>query len=398
MRLNEKAAAVSTAVMSVVAIILLVIGAAGGYYAGQGRPTGSVATVTSTVIQSASGGGGGATVTQTATQTVTQTGSGGGSPSNDLEAAAKAEGGNLQIYTTQSDTNTQIVIKQFMTDYPWAHVSSITLTSSDLYNRVVAENKAGKYNVDVISSNEGPIYTLLQNLTTPYLIPYLPLLGYTNDTYDPSGIWSPTMVNVIGVAYNTNLVSPADVPKTWADLANSKWNGKLTFDQPSRLTNGGTVFAFLYSVMGNATWTAFMKNIATSNPTIVSSASGAINNVVQGTSSISIGSSYADIAAAVRNGSPVKFDFLTPQMRINFVSTLAKNAPHPNTAKLFLQWQASNPGQATWGKIGVVSGIPVVNQANPNLGIPGNLTYFRDPSIYSNAARWTAVFKNIFGQ
>ncbi|MGZ8706101.1 MAG: ABC transporter substrate-binding protein [Gaiellaceae bacterium] len=136
---------------------------------------------------------------------------------------AKAEGDGLTFYTTYSLSLLGDVADAFKDKYD-IDVSTYKGGSGDVLQRLLEESKAGYHGADVIEANGFEmIATNKEGLLQPYTTPAAANLieGARHDG------WTADAVNTFVVVRNTKLVSPEQQPKSWEDLADPQWKGKL---------------------------------------------------------------------------------------------------------------------------------------------------------------------------
>ena len=145
---------------------------------------------------------------------------------SDLIAQAKKEG-RVVWYTTVSIPESQAFAALFKRQFPSINVDIIRTGSSALVNRLISEHNAKKYLADVLQgfSSRGGYGALKQRgIHGRYESPeykYLP-----PDLKDPAGYRGSQYQNTFVLAYNTRMVKPPDVPKTYDDLLKPMWKGK----------------------------------------------------------------------------------------------------------------------------------------------------------------------------
>lgn len=324
-----------------------------------------------------------------------------------LEEKARIEG-KCTIYGVM-DTPDFVakVIPAFEAQYPWAKgkLEYIGFSPAELSSRSLAEYKAGKVQADVLFNTLGSFMPALEGgVAEIWANPMISLMNYTKGTYDPENKWGPGYQLPIVIIYNTDIVSPADVPKSWEDLANPKWKGMIVFDDPKTLNVAGSLFAHLYPIMGETSWTALMQNIAANEPRRTRSASEAFTFVASGDAAIGIGLINDYLAGKAQTPPvPVEIAWIEPVTSLPIVTAIAKNAPHPNFAKLFYMWWISAAGQysiANTGRIPmhlpIAAGTILAGVVPPEItSIEGvasnNLDYYLNPS------KWSDKFRAIFG-
>src|SRR4051794_22317453 len=128
---------------------------------------------------------------------------------------AKKEG-SVSIYSSMTVDDTKIVTGGFEKKYG-IKVSAWRGSSEDILRRAVVEARGGRYDVDVIETSAAEMESLhrerlLQEVKTPLLSDIVP------SAIRPHREWVGDRLNIISAGYNTGLVKPADVPKSYADL------------------------------------------------------------------------------------------------------------------------------------------------------------------------------------
>lgn len=146
-----------------------------------------------------------------------------------LLAMAKAEGGQLNWYTSLSRTIGPGVVEAFEAKYPGIKVSMYRGSSEDVTARITQEANARTSGADVIETNgtEMTFYQHKKNILVPYRgSPYAKAIpkAYRFDT------WTGDRIEAFVVAWNTNIIKSGQEPKSWADLATSRFAGKLSME------------------------------------------------------------------------------------------------------------------------------------------------------------------------
>jgi len=159
-------------------------------------------------------------------------------PDETLIAGAKKEG-QVSLYLSTNLTDANGMIQLFRQKYPFINVGLFRAENEKLLNRILTEASAGKFSADVILISSFEARVLMQKkLLQKYVSPesfYYPE-GFT----DKEGYWTSVYSIPRVVAYNTKLVRPDAVPKTYEDLLQPRWIGQVL-----RLS-----IACLYGVVG----------------------------------------------------------------------------------------------------------------------------------------------------
>lgn len=164
---------------------------------------------------------------------------------------AKQEGGQLNWYTSLSKTIYPSVAAAFEKKYPGIKVNVYRGHSEDVSARLYQEAAAGTSGADVVETN-GTEMLFYQHKKT-ILVQYQGKIGSPYANAIPKAFksccYTADRVEGFVLAYNTNLVSPSELPKTWADLANPKWKGKFEMEPTD-----ADWFAAAYTAMEQAAY------------------------------------------------------------------------------------------------------------------------------------------------
>jgi ABC-type Fe3+ transport system substrate-binding protein len=387
----------TNAIAAVIIVVVLVVAAAGGYFAGtSGKVTSTVTSTSVSTVTSTGSGGPGTTVTTTMSSTVTMGNSSSGNitqafaPSAALVAQAQSEG-TLSVYgPIPQSIFTQFYWSTFTQLYPWAKLNYFSSDPASIYAKTLSEYQANKVGSDIIINNFNYfVLSKANNITAPDLLSVVPQY-YPSVAYDPQGYWYAYGSIPVIVMYNTNLVSASQVPKSYFDLTNSTWKGKIGLDLPSNLNALGGTLCTLSTILGPTEWTDYVSALATNQPKYYPDSGGVFQAVSSG--DVSIGLGYL-MDVLQNSNSSVKAAFLQPTIWQPASIAVSNNAPDPAMAQLFLLWFLSPGGATINGFAGFVSTSPYFTTATTGV-IPANVTLLRmysdvtpDPNF--NPTYWT---------
>jgi iron(III) transport system substrate-binding protein len=255
-----------------------------------------------------------------------------------LEAAAKKEGA-VSFYGTMSVKDAQVLIQKFHQQYPYVNVQHIRLGSSPLLSRVLTEHRGGRRDVDVVGITGPGAQVLIDNgLIDPYFSSEKPAIR--SDFVSSKGLWSAVELYLVVLGYNTRSVAPADVPKSYEDLLDKKWENAMSLDQTDQ-----DWFHFLANEWGDKKATAYLTNLMKLNPKLHRGRELRAQMVAAG--EFLLAPTLYDYR--VRNlhdqGAAIESVALPPIMAFPNVAMLARHAPHPHAAALFIDWMLSETGQ-----------------------------------------------------
>jgi iron(III) transport system substrate-binding protein len=276
-------------------------------------------------------------------------------------AAAKKEGQvNIYIYRYEG------LLQDFKREYPGITVQAVTGRGSEMSNRIMAERRAGKFIADVYSGGTNSLFnTLYKGKALDPLKPLLVLPEVTDTSKwygnehryaDPEGKHIFAFIGSASssqLSYNTNLVNPKEF-KSYTDLINPKWKGKIVALDPRDTGLGATMQFYFYSPQIGPEY--MKKFFGGMDNTYAKNWQQMTNWLAQGKFAICMG--CKDSQRAKNQGLPVD-DFDTTHWKEGSSFSAGggsmaymNQAPHPNAAKVFLNWFLSRKGQMALQKLG----------------------------------------------
>ena len=196
-----------------------------------------------------------------------------------------------------------------------------------------------------------------------------PQAGMFGPNAKQDGWWYGASGALMYFAYNTQLVSPADAPKSWADLADPKWKGKLSM---APVTTGGTSWV-QFDFMKKKMPPAYLPALAAQDPKVFSGYAPVMQSVARGETAVGITDSLDVYPLRVGQGAPVQEVYPTEGVPfVNYPMMLMAAAPHPQAAELFGNWYLSKSAQTELARVrGVYSFRPDVPPAPGNPPLTG---------------------------
>jgi len=273
---------------------------------------------------------------------------------------AKREG-KLVIYTGVERAAAQVLVNAFKSKYPFIAAETVRASSSKLATRLDAELEANRVGGDVIEFSLLYLTTSLQQRGE--LLQYdSPEYAKYPRQYSAPGYWAASGVSNIIVLLNTRKIDEANIPQSWWDLAKPFWKDKLTIDN---LEVSGTGYNWLTAIVNDASlgW-RFIEALGKNRPGIERGHAGMAQKVAAGEYAGAAEMSdfhlknLRDAAAAV----PLRGVWPSEGVPSEpWTSAILKRAPHPNAARLFLDFLLSREGQSLYVQtMGWVSARPDV--------------------------------------
>jgi iron(III) transport system substrate-binding protein len=259
-----------------------------------------------------------------------------------LEAAKKE--GELNIYTSAQSDDMGALVKAFEAKYG-VKVNVWRSSSEKVLQRAVQEARGNKHTMDVAETNGPELEAMsrekiLQAVKSPHLGDLIA------PAIRPHGEWVGTRLNVFVQAYNTSLVKKEDLPKTWEDLANPKWKGKLGIEQEDSDWLAGQ-----YAELGEARAGKVFKDMVAANGVSVRKGHTLLTQlVVSGEIPLALTVYNYKAEQLKQKGAPIDWFHIGPAIaRPNGIG-IAKQAPHPHAAMLFYDFEISPEGQQILAK------------------------------------------------
>lgn len=253
--------------------------------------------------------------------------------------------------------------------------------------KIRTQQRAGKVMADTISSAGSAAMRTVDVVDLPELPNSSNIWGTLRNFY---AAMIPTYVNVYGVMVNKNRVQPNNYPRSWDDIVDPKWKGEIIMDDPARGGGGGNLLQSLLAAKGEP----WLRKLAEQKPRITAQYPENEKALARGEYSIYI---PAQVSAPFRLGQTAPVAYLEPSEG-DLISTasmgLVKGAPHPNAAKLFLNFLLSKEAQTIYAVEGLVPVIGGVDVPLPEMAIerlkfiysPTKADYEREEKDFTLAA------------
>jgi iron(III) transport system substrate-binding protein len=257
----------------------------------------------------------------------------------ELYEAAKNEGELTWYIAHFSAENAEAVGAAFTEKYPGVKVNVVRATSQVIMQRLMQDFENQARNCDVFgSADEGHYVELKQNkLLTRYVPRNAGSVLKQYQGVDPDGYYHITAAAMLVLAYQTELVKAEEAPTKWTDLTDPKWKGKIALGHPAFSGSVGTWVVLLTKLYGWDYFEALEKN----DPQIGRSLLDATTMLVA--KERSVGAVLdAGTGKAISRGSPIQLVYPTDgALLLALPSAIPASAPHPNAAKLFMEFLLS---------------------------------------------------------
>jgi iron(III) transport system substrate-binding protein len=301
-----------------------------------------------------------------------------------LAEGAKKEG-EVMVYTSLVPEDLTALAAAFEKKYG-VKLKTWRANSEKVLQRAVTEARAGRHDADIIETNGPQLESLyrekgLQPLFSPHLTDLMPQARM------PHGYWVGTRINMFVQSYNTNLVKKEELPKSYADLANPRWKGRLGIEAEDE-----DWFAMIIKELGEEAGLRTFREIVRVNGLSVRKGHTLLAGLVASGEIPLALTTYSHGAEKMKNkGAPVEWFAIAPAIgRANGIGVTAK-PPHPHAAALFVDFLLSPEGQQILQKGGYVPANLRVKDRAQTLPLK-----FVDPAvILDEDAKWKKLWQEV---
>jgi iron(III) transport system substrate-binding protein len=232
----------------------------------------------------------------------------------------------------------------FQKKYPFIKMSYWRGDSEDIEQKLAAEMRANNPVVDVVEGTGIGELAVRAGFAQPAWSPQL--ADIPERMHDPRRLWVPTRVSYFSLAYNTRLVPAASAPRTYDDLLDEKWKGRMAWPLLSAI--GASLFVTnLRLAWGDERALAYLQRLRTQN--IVNFGAGnprtLVDRVIAGEYAIALQVFAHHPLISAGKGAPVTSQLLPPVASAPATLVIPKGSRHPHAAVLLMDFLLSQEGQ-----------------------------------------------------
>lgn len=217
---------------------------------------------------------------------------------------------------------------------------------------------------------------------------------------DAKGDWNAVLVHYLVPAVNTELVKPADEPKSLEDLLDPKWKGKIAWTGEMTIAGPPGFIGSVLNAYGEEKGMAYLEKLGAQKiATVPSNSRVVLDQVIAGQYAIGLVTYNHHSAISIAKGAPVKWLPVNPAIGAMAREVLLKGGPHPNGAKLLINYLLSPEGQKVIQEAGYIPSNPAVDAKEPSLKpeISGFKVFSPTPADEDrDIDRWIAIYKKLF--
>lgn len=317
---------------------------------------------------------------------------GASAPREGILDGAKKEG-RLVLYAGMDIEEATLFTNEFSKKYPFIKPEIFRSSGEKIQARFLVEQRANTHMADVFQASIVQVYQLKNlKLLTRYVAE--DAAAYREGFKDPQGYWTAIYQIPYVIGYNTRLVAPKDTPTSYEDLLNPKWKGWIALESEEYQW-----FYHWIQILGRDKGLDYMKKFAGQNLQMRTGHTLLAQLVAAGEVALAtvIYSNRAERMKAT--GAPIDWvRFKGPTITALNAIAIPEKAPHPNAAKLFVDFVLSKEGQGLLRGLRRIPAHPDVLPDPPSLTKGLNLYPARPEGMIENYNDTVARFNEIFNK
>ena len=251
-----------------------------------------------------------------------------------IEAATKEA--KVILYSSMDLPVGEKLGKAFEAKYPGIAVQIERSGSERLFQRVAQEYSSNIHAADVINSSDASHFISWKKngLMAPFVTEDI-AQHFLPQFRDPDGMSATSRIYLSSIAYNTNLVKPDDAPRSFADLLDPKWAGKMVKGHPAY---SGTIMTATFQIVRELGW-EYLEKLSKQRVMQVQSSTDPPKKLSLGERAVMADGNEYGVVLLKEAGQPVEPVYPTEGTpTISGPTGIFAAAPHPNAARLFQAW------------------------------------------------------------
>ena len=310
---------------------------------------------------------------------------GGADRAERLAAGARKEA-SLTLYTSLTVEDMAAINGAFEAKHG-VKVRMWRATSDKVVQRVLAEAQAGRHELDIVETNAPPLESLhregvLQEVRSPL---QAELIAAAVPAHRE---WVGSRLNVFVQAYNTTLVKRAELPRSYHDLMDARWKGRLGVEAGDE-----DWFAGVVTALGEADGLRLFRELVAANGISVRRGHTLLTNLVA-SGEVPLALTVYNFTAEQlkRKGAPLDWFAMQPVIARPNGLALARRAPHPHAALLYYDFMIGEEGQRILESRGFVPARRALQGS-----LAGTSMRVVDPALMlDEGEKWTRLYESIF--
>ena len=259
-----------------------------------------------------------------------------------LIEAARREG-KVALYSAMDLSLSEKLAKAFEAAYPGIAVRVERSGAERIFQRIGQEQASRVQAVDVVLSTDAAHFVAWKR--SGWLAPYVPedaARHFSPDAIDGDGLYTNVCASLSVIGYNTNLIKSEDAPRSFADLLDPRWRGRLVKGHPAY---SGTILTATFAMVRELGWSYF-ETLARQRVMQVQSASDPPKKLALGERAVQVDGADAILLQLKEQGQPVEVVHASEgSPLITTPGGVFRSAPNPNAARLFQSFLCGVDGQ-----------------------------------------------------
>lgn len=315
-----------------------------------------------------------------------------------LYAAAKKEGQLVWYTTLIVKQAVRPIIKAFGKKYPGIKIRYSRANSSGTAIKILSEARANNIKGDVFDGTSTAAALKAAGAVQKWTPENARM--YPAQYRDPDGYWTATHQYFLTLGFNTSMVSKKDVPKTFEDLLNPKWKGKMAWSLSSSTSGAAGFIGNVLYAMGEEKGMAYLRKLSKQEMiNIKASARKVLDQAITGEYPIALQIFNHHTVISSAKGAPVAWFPMEPVTNVVSTLGLIKGGPHPNAGKLLIEFLLSVEGQKVFQQANYLPALPSVPAKEPSLkpkegGFKVNV--MGQKFVKSHLSKWRKIQNDLF--
>jgi ABC-type Fe3+ transport system substrate-binding protein len=311
--------------------------------------------------------------------------------------AAKKEG-EVIWYTTQIIAQLVRPVSVAFEKKYGIKVRSTRANSTELSVKIINESRAGRPQSDVFDGTS----TVVPLKKEGFVLQWLPdpAKSYPAPYKDPEGYWVANNLFFLTPGFNTALVPKGTEPRSYQALLDPKWRGKIAWSTSPTSSGGPGFIGTVLTEMGTESGMLYLRELSKQRiANIGSAAREVLDQVIAGEYLLALQIFNHHTVISAKKGAPVDWIKMEPVTGTLSVISVHKNAPHPNAAKLLVDFITSSEGQNIFRDAEYLPADPAVPALTLSLKPDEGRfrTHFFTPEqTEDNIVAWKKVYDDLF--
>jgi ABC-type Fe3+ transport system substrate-binding protein len=264
--------------------------------------------------------------------------------------------------------------------------------------RLLQENRADNMQADVFDGSLAPDPLVREGGVMKYQPDFV--ANWPKELVDPAGHWTAHRLTVVTPGVNTALVPPGTEPKSWNDLLDPRWKGRMAWGVNPGITGATGFIGLVLHELGDDKGLAYLRQLAKQDITgLKASARAVLDQVIAGEYPLALGILNDNVLVSRKLGAPVGWIPMSPALASVSIIAVTAKARHPNAGKLLVDFVTSEEGQTIARDRDYIPVHPAVAAPDPSLrpdGVHLRAVTMSPAEIQAAVPNWKKVFDDLF--